>query len=215
MAEDPSSVSSDPTSPAGKTGKVYRSSGHFECAGCAKDLPAASYTNSQLKKGFGKHKCKSCAEAEQEELAAAQATAKASKLAALKAALDKAEASGTPLEKAKARSALADFEAGVVTNSYQAWAGKVHPCVFTIIIIVCCCSCRLCSPTGAAELQVAKGKDGELEATPGKGKEKEEETEKEETEEEEVAKEREVGRVLQVGVGWWVGVGLLTAEFEF
>ena len=88
-----------------------------ECAKCRQQLPAAAFNRTQLRnKGPGKQRCMACVSAAAAAEDQASKDKAGSKLAELKAAAKKADASGNAMQKLKANSALAAAEAELVTG---------------------------------------------------------------------------------------------------
>ena len=101
---------------------------NFTCATCKKELGAACFTKNQLNKArrcqSDTMKCKTCAEGAEAATVAAAADAKQQRMASLKEAARRAEATGTNAEKLAAAAALCAAEAELVTGIKPTKLGK-------------------------------------------------------------------------------------------
>ena len=100
----------------------------FICVTCKKELGAACFTRNQLNKArrgqSDKMKCQTCAEGVEAATVSAAADAKQQRMANLKEAARRAEATGTNAEKLAAAAALCAAEAELVTGIKPTKLGK-------------------------------------------------------------------------------------------
>lgn len=86
------------------------------CAQCARALPASSFNRSQLSKGADKQRCQECVALAEKAALSEGDERYAARLAAARAAMQHAEAAGTPRDKLATASAFAAIEAEKVTG---------------------------------------------------------------------------------------------------
>lgn len=88
----------------------------YRCGSCHQSLPHDSFNRNQLQKGAEKQRCRSCVQAAEQHEAARVSAAKPERIAAARAAVATAEASGSAAEILRATAALAALEAEAVTG---------------------------------------------------------------------------------------------------
>lgn len=98
------------------TGKNVNEGELVQCSACKKEIPSSAYNKSQLSKGEGKARCRSCVEKSIADEAKQEKEAKAEKLAKAKERVRVAQEKGKVAEIVKAEAELCALEAEIVTG---------------------------------------------------------------------------------------------------